>query len=452
MRALLLAAAVATTLGFAVTDRARACSCAAPEPREALAAADAAVVGTFVDDGDPATLRVEETLKGDVPEEIELENDNDGDCGPGYKEGRRLGLFLQRTGDGWSAGICDTVEPDALRRAAQPLPEGRRGRAVLIATTFGEGQTDALLLDAGGAILAYGYGDGWGSASICPGSTHMLSVTGEGRGQQLVTRRLRDLKVVRRRALPRDEVFSFACRDRGGRRVALVDGVFDEPAPVRARLRLLGEGRPRVLRRGKITSATFIGDTAYLDEGRWGQDLVAVDLRAGEAYPIARVPYIPGAWELSPDGRRLATTAFGRELTNPTVTVVVDLRTGEVRKRVNGGSVLWTARDRLLNDAGDLHVLDARLRTLRSGDGAEAEWGIVRAGRRIYALDDGELREIDPRTARWRRIATLPSTAFRALTVIPGGAEIRARRGEAALSRAERRIVRAATACRRLLW
>lgn len=449
-------AAVVALLVATAPPEAGACSCAATEPRDALRAAEAAVIGTIVDDGDPATLRVEETVKGDVPDEIELPNDDDraSTCGPNYEEDQRLGLFLSRDDDGeWTAGLCDTVEPGDLRRAARALPKARgHGIAHLIASTFGEGEIDALLLDGDGNVLAYGYGEGWGQASVCPGSTHMVALTGEGRTQQLVTRRLRDLKVVRRRAMPRDEVFAFACRDRAGRRLAVVDGLFDEPAPVRSRLRLLGDGPPRMLRRGRIGSATFIGDAAYLDEGRWGQDLVRVDLRTGTADAIARVPFIPGGWDLSPDGRHLATTAFGRGRAEAEVTVVVDLRTGDVRTRVNGGSVLWAGSDRLINDAGRLHLLDRRLRTLRETGAGVSEWPIVRTGGRVYGLDHGDLHEIDPRTGRSRRVATLPGDAFRRLVAIPGGAEIRTRVGEPALSRAERRTIRAATVCRRFLW
>ena len=65
MRAFVIAAAAATVLGFALTDRAAACSCAPVDPREALATGDAAGSGTIVDDGRPATLRVDEAVSPD---------------------------------------------------------------------------------------------------------------------------------------------------------------------------------------------------------------------------------------------------------------------------------------------------------------------------------------------------------------------------------------------------
>ncbi|MDQ3740595.1 MAG: hypothetical protein M3389_06585 [Actinomycetota bacterium] len=276
----------------------------------------------------------------------------------------------------------------------------------------------------------------------------MVGLAGRGSKQRFVVRRLRDLAVVRERPAPRMEVGAVSCRSADGRRLAAILHVFDEPTVVRGRLVLLGGGRQRILRRARIASGTFIGDTAYLDEGKWGRDLVSVDLRTGAARSIARVPYIPGAWSLSPDRRYLATTAFGRELTDFHVSVVVDLRTGRVHKRLTGGTVLWTARNRLLNDAGHMRLFDARLRVVRrGGSGIAAESGIVRTRGRFYGLFYGNLYAVDPHRARARRMTILPSTTLRRLIAIPGGTELDVRGG----TRSVRAVRRMAVRCGRLL-
>lgn len=454
MRALVIAAAAATVLGLALTDRAAACSCAAIDPRERLPTADAAVIGTIVDDGRPATLRVDEAVKGDLPAEIELPHDGDGgNCGAMYTEGETVALFLERQPDGgWYASLCDSVEPDDMRRAARPLPEpAGSGTAVLLGVgSFGGRRLTAFGAD--GRLLAYGRGRGWSNVSVCPGSEHVVEHVGTtDRRRRLVTRRLRDMEVVRARPAPVAEGVRVACRSRDGERVALLLSDADEPV-ARGRVVELRRGSTRTLRRARIAGATFAGDTAYLSEGGWGRDLVALDLRTGRARSVARVPKIPGEWRVSPDGRRLATIAFGDELTEPSVTVAVDLRSGAVHTRDGGGSVAWLGPDRLLHNGEGLHLYDGELNPVRRGD-AGPDGEIVRAGDRVYATGGGRLLEVDTETLRTTALAPLPSEEIRELVPVPGGVTIRTDDGGAgSTSAAERRTLRLATGWRRYLW
>jgi len=140
----LLAALVVVTVGLlALPEPAAACSCAAGDPRQVLREADAAFVGTLVarhverqdgrlfSSGDPATLvfRVEEAVKGDLGELVEVETAVSGvSCGIEAAVGQRLGLFLTRTSDGWTSSLCQQIDPSVLlAAAAADLPPNEPG-------------------------------------------------------------------------------------------------------------------------------------------------------------------------------------------------------------------------------------------------------------------------------------------------------------------------------------
>lgn len=129
-----LAALVAVTAGLlALPERAAACSCAVGDPRQMLREADAAFVGTLVarhverqdgrlfSSGDPAMLvfRVEEAVKGDLGELVEVETAASGaSCGIEAPVGQRIGLFLTRTSGGWASSLCQQIDPSVLLAAA----------------------------------------------------------------------------------------------------------------------------------------------------------------------------------------------------------------------------------------------------------------------------------------------------------------------------------------------
>src|ERR687893_701576 len=114
-RPLVALALIAFAALVATAPPAGACSCAYRSDEVRYRDADAAMIGTVVAVGEgTATLRVDHEFKVDLPAEIVLENDQEDSCGLGIREAGSddVGLFLHRTDDGWTASLCDSVDPD----------------------------------------------------------------------------------------------------------------------------------------------------------------------------------------------------------------------------------------------------------------------------------------------------------------------------------------------------
>ncbi|MCW2961703.1 MAG: hypothetical protein JWM25_26 [Thermoleophilia bacterium] len=113
---------------------AQACSCVMPDVARDLPNAEAAVVGTVVErskgsslDGDETTtLRLERVVRGPIRgpllELVTPSADIGGNCGLNLSRGARVGLMLQRVGDGWHGSTCSTYDADQLL-AADPDPD-----------------------------------------------------------------------------------------------------------------------------------------------------------------------------------------------------------------------------------------------------------------------------------------------------------------------------------------
>lgn len=96
-------------------------SCAALKPREMLAAASAAFVGRAVQrEDDRVTYVVEESVKGELGERVEVRDEYPGVTSIGNlgASDERVALFLRLDGAGFSANACSGTTPEAMRAAA----------------------------------------------------------------------------------------------------------------------------------------------------------------------------------------------------------------------------------------------------------------------------------------------------------------------------------------------
>ena len=218
-------------------------------------------------------------------------------------------------------------------------------------------------------MLVYGRGAGRSTAvEICPGARRLVELVEMRRRRQAVVRRLPGLEAVRSFRVPRAEGLDVECRDRAGRDIFVLAHSNGEPVARGRLLRFTGERR-RVIHRGTVVEIAVSGHIAYLATGRWGRDIMALDLRTGARRHVATVPRIPGELVVSPDGGALATVAhhpFG-------VSHAVVIRPGAepVIRRAPlgegaGGSLVWTSRNRLVygGEGSNFRLFDSALRTV----------------------------------------------------------------------------------------
>ena len=127
------AAAIVALGTLFFSSGAQACSCIERTPREALREADAAIVARLVSvvpNGYSAEYRylVRRAYKGKgirVGETVSVRSGlNGASCGFPVDEDRWYGLFLSRSGNRWSGGLCGVVEPRQLSAAASGLRKG----------------------------------------------------------------------------------------------------------------------------------------------------------------------------------------------------------------------------------------------------------------------------------------------------------------------------------------
>ena len=134
-------------LGLLGAGQALACSCAPTPPRQALAQADAAIVGRLlrVEVRGPAraayryrVLRVyrggEEIATGSVA--TVLSGRDSASCALPTRIGRRYGLFLLGENGRWASGLCGVVSPRRMWEAARESPR--------VSTAGGTGSTTSI--------------------------------------------------------------------------------------------------------------------------------------------------------------------------------------------------------------------------------------------------------------------------------------------------------------------
>lgn len=135
MRRPAFAAAIVVLGALLFSSSAQACSCIERSPREALREADAAIVGRLVKvvpaNGYSAEYHylVRRAYKGSkgvsAGETVSVRSGvNGAGCGFPVDEERWYGLFLYRSGNRWTGGLCGIVTPRQLSAAASRLRKG----------------------------------------------------------------------------------------------------------------------------------------------------------------------------------------------------------------------------------------------------------------------------------------------------------------------------------------
>jgi hypothetical protein len=376
-----------------------ACSCGYGDPRDRFQEADGAFVGTFVEshpvDPNPTrsdadtvyTFVLDEEYKGelgDPGDTVEVHAPLSGaSCGIEAAPGEQYGLFLHiRRRDGvWASNLCSQVPPDMLREGASPLPAPTSEGPVRMIAGGSFGNTQTMFLDAQGRTVGYGDGDlDVTHVAGCRGSTRLLEIGRKYPGRPvLFVRDVASLEVVRTVELPISyrrgmSVEALHCMSRDGRTAAVFATDYGEPK-ARGVLLLVRGDDVETAYEGSGRSATFTGDLAYVQEGRWGRRLKQLTLRAGTAGFVTRLPGRTSTrLSLSPDGTRLAGIAhphWEKSDEKPTRLYTVEVRSGRVRTRSLGtgdhyAEVLWLSDSRLVMFASyrdRSRVLDLRLRT-----------------------------------------------------------------------------------------
>ena len=167
MRRLLLVVTVA--LSSAALPAAAEASCAPEKPKDRLARASAAFVGTVVErDGDRMTFAVEERFKGGLPDRVEVTDEiPNSSITLRPSVGDRLGLLLRPAGaDGIQrANGCEVIAPEQLREAAAAGPGPCALPSQILAASRISGRRillGAVLIDPDGELrsLTVRWGDG----------------------------------------------------------------------------------------------------------------------------------------------------------------------------------------------------------------------------------------------------------------------------------------------------
>ncbi|HEY7380804.1 MAG TPA: hypothetical protein VH572_06305 [Gaiella sp.] len=427
MRLLALCAVVAAAALAGTAEPAHACSCAVLDPRAMLTSSDGAFVGTVVGRRDEsaagATLifDVEEAFKGAIGDTVEVRTpSNSAACGIEAPVGTRIGLFLERDGPRWTGTLCSQVEPARLREAARPLPppSGKGPVALLVAGRFGPVRTIAL--DRTGRTLAYGTGAGSVIAfSPCSGGRRVVElVRTDAGGFAVAVRELRSLRQVRRQpvtapggAFPT----TVRCTRPDGREAIVF--LSSTEGSGRGRLVRLGPGGAAVLWRGTAPSASLTDRVAYVNAGRTGATLLAVDLRTRAVRRLGRIPAFTGPLVPDARGTRLAGVADDQRTASPVSRVVVValgarravVRTAALRNAEAAGDVFWLGRGRLAFfprfGSDDIRVYDGALRLVARLRGWQAQqtalvgataYGVGFADGRLVraALPRGPIREV----------------------------------------------------------
>jgi hypothetical protein len=425
-------AAVCLCALAATAGPAHACSCAGVDPRPALARADGAFIGRFVEKIAPANpsssaaaavyvFRLHEAVKGRFGSTVRVISALSGaSCGLEVRRGQTIGLLLERRDGAWHSSLCQQVDPARLRAAGRPLPppNGRGPAAVLVGGRYGTARS--LALDARGRTLGYGRGPGKvASFGVCPGSRLAVELV-SGRRAHVAVRALPRMRLVARRPLGLSGGGSFepavSCRSRGASEIAVF-----VTRPFRR-----GVGSRLLILRGRTRRTVWSGTAlfgrigvrdAYLAAGRRGDRLVRVDLATGRATTMARVRPTVGGVFLRPDGRAVA-------LVSRTRVTVVPSRGGMTRARAVpccGARVVWLARGRMaVLPTGALpRILDARLRPV----GGLRDWfvslAVARAGRLLGVGWDGRLLSAPDTGGRTRVVRFLPGTTTTAMAAVP---------------------------------
>jgi hypothetical protein len=360
----------------------RACSCALPDPRAALAQADGAFIGTLVsrrqlEQRAELTFSVERTLKGSIGQTVEVVTASNGAaCGLEAPIGTRLGLVLERRAGAWHGHLCWQFAPAELLTAALPLPAPNGRGPIALVVGAGMGDTRLLALDRRGRTLAYGRGGGRaGLVAVCPGSERLAELAYVGSGTTLAVRTSRTLRIVRRQTvqLPGGRyALRLGCQDRSGSSVVVFARGPLGDSPAKAALYRLTERHLVVLWTGAAFDAGLTSSTAYLSAGMGGRTLLRVDLRSPRTTRLGTLPGPTTSLAANEGETLLAGVGDGSD--RPSQIVRVDLgrkpakvTTARLTGREVYGQVFWLPNGRLLfvpaYGGTAAHVYDRSLRT-----------------------------------------------------------------------------------------
>ena len=369
----------AASLAAGVEDG-RACSCALPDARAALAQADGAFVGRLESRRDTSrqavlTFSVERALKGSIGSRIEVRTAADGAaCGIEVPVGTRVGLVLDRRHGAWHGHLCWQFDPPELLTAARPLPPptGSGPVALVIGGEFGD--VRLLALDSRGRTLAYGRGGGRsGLVSVCPGAGLLAELAYTGRQTVLAIRRTSTLRIVRRQSvrLPGQRYAQrLHCVDPGGAQVVVFARQSGD-SPARSALYRVQRRGLAAIWNGPAFDAAFTTSHTFLSAGRQGRSLVRVELGSGRVRALAPLTGPTATLAVNRSGTLVAGVQTGLDRRSDIVRV--DLRGARpriatVRLPADEGQahVFWLPGRRLLfvpTYGSTARVLDDSLRT-----------------------------------------------------------------------------------------
>ena len=381
----------------------RACSCALPDARAALAQSDGAFVGRLEsrrDSGREAvlTFSVERALKGSIGSRIEVRTAANGAaCGIELNVGTRVGLVLDRRGGSWRGSLCWQFDPEELLTAARPLPppNGSGPVALVVGGEFGD--VRLLALDAKGRTLAYGRGGGRsGLVSVCPGGGLLAELAYTGARSVLVMRRTSTLRIVRRQSvrLPGQRYAQrLHCVDPGGTQVVVFARGPSGDSPARSALYRVQRRGLAAVWNGPAFDAAFTTSHAFLSAGPRGANLVQIELGSGRVRTLASLPAPTATLAVDRSGTLVA--GVQPRLDRRSNVVRVDLRgarpriaTARLPADESQAQVFWVPGRRLLfvpTYGSTARVLDESLRT-RSSFGWRAMSSAV-VGNRLFGTD-----------------------------------------------------------------
>lgn len=402
---------------------ARAYQCVHEDARTRLARSDGAVIGALTSRAvdvftasRPVDSRftVDEAVKGRFGREVMVRNQ-----GLAIRLGQTVGLFLERRGQLWTAGVCSDVDPDLLRRAAAPIPDPDSHGPVSILVGVRLGENRAIALDRDGGVVAYGSGEGSvASLAVCDGSRrvaeavfHPTSRTGE-----IAVRDVATLELIRHwRVEELDGWYpsALSCRDRQGNDI-FVGGHGDAALRV-VRLRK-GESKVMYDGPGRALSFSPRRDVAYMAAPR---SIVELDMDSGGTHTVANVPLTPISVVPNADDSALAGTNGGSGPKGRVFTV--DRRSGSVSlgKPASYGIPIWLSRSVFVVDPseGTARSFDVRARPQVFRD--QLGHPVAAGGGMLFSVTAGSLTASRSGTAQLVR--SFDDAQIRALAYVPDG-------------------------------
>ena len=474
MRRLVVLAIVAGTLVVGGRS-ALGCSCAYGDPRTNLARSDGALVGRLESKGQPTpgpngtyssaqpiryTFLVERSVKGNLGNKVDVQAAAEGaSCGLEVAVGERTGLFLHRDGDEWRSGLCSQIAPEALIEAAKPLPAPTSTGPVSLVVGGRYGPATAVALNIKGKTVAYGYGDPWDTShiSVCPGSRALVEWGYPLDGSNVPTLAVRsfdrfDKATARRIPELRDSepdfnrMLAISCRDASGGTVFVAVSDYgsggEANGVANGRIVRINGGRLTTLYEGTLQTAVFArsSERAYITGGRFGRDVMVVDLTSGRARRIARIdPDLQGI-SIDPTESRLAFTNVIGSPPHSFRMAVVDMsrspaivKSIEVKDSEAHGTTIWSDDETVLFLPGGgrsdrVQVFDHRLTRKGSFTGWHSADAVV-VGGTLYGVGWGKLYAASLPNGPARTLRSFESPLTFALASVPAPQPVRPHKG-----------------------